>query len=440
MLNKVKSFIETENLLTESATVVVGLSGGADSVVLVHILKQLNYRCIAAHCNFHLRIEESNRDELFVRKFCNTNNIELYTIDFDTISHSKSHKISIEMAARELRYKWFEEIRKKTGAEAIAVAHHADDNAETLLLNLVRGTGIRGLTGISPKNGNIIRPLLCVGRNEVEKYTQTMSLEFVTDSTNQQNEYQNNKKINIILPLISDINPLVNKTLNENAKRFESIFRIYQQYIQEKQNLIVRKTENEVYINIDLLKQEPEINTLLYEICRDYGFHPDQINGIIQSLDSISGKKWHSTTHTLLKDRKYLIIKELEKYFFCEVEVYSDTDELFEPMHLNFRHFIKHPDYKISRNPFCVHIDAGFLKFPLLIRKFTVCDSFIPFGMKGRNKLSDFFSDQKLTAYQKENIYVLTSDNNIVWIIGYRIDNRFAINDNTTEILEIQVE
>ncbi len=439
MLNRVKSYIESEKLLPANGTVLVGLSGGADSMVLLHILQSLGYSCIAAHCNFHLRMEESDRDEKFVRNYCLAHNINLYSIDFDTIEYAKSNKISIEMAARKLRYEWFEEIRKKTASNAIAIAHHADDNAETLLLNLVRGTGIRGLTGISAKNGWVVRPLLRVRRSEIENYASEQQIDFVTDSTNHENEYQRNKLRNQVIPLLSEINPSVVQTLNDNAERLRNTFRVYEQFVEEKRKLIVEKRNDEFFINIELLKKEPEKDTLLYEFCRDFGFHPDQIKGILQSIEGISGKIWYSTEFVAVKDRNFIIISKIPSNNFCEELIYEDTEIVFEPLKLSFRSFRRTEDYKIERSCDCAHVDVALMKYPLELRRVKTGDSFIPFGMRGRKKLSDFFIDLKLNAKQKANIFVLASDNEIVWVIGHRVDNRYAVTDKTTEILEIKI-
>lgn len=439
MLNRIKSFIETEKLLPEKSLVVVGLSGGADSMVLLHVLLQLGYRCIAAHCNFHLRMEESDRDEAFVRNYCSKHIIDLYSIDFDTIEYAKSNKISVEMAARELRYNWFEEIRKKTSSVAVAVAHHADDNAETMLLNLVRGTGIRGLTGISPKNGNIIRPLLCVRRKDIEDYARTNNIEFVTDSTNHENEYQRNKLRNLIIPLLSEINPSVVQTLNENAERLRNAFGVYELFVQEKRDLIVEKKNDDFFIDIELLKNEAQKETLLYEFCREFGFNSDQIKGILNSLNGISGKIWYTSTHKAIKDRNYFIISKLSSKNDCEELIFENTEKIFEPLSLGFKRLTKAAEYQIMRSSQCAHVDAGLLKYPLELRRVKTGDSFVPFGMKGRKKLSDFFTDIKLNANQKEKTFVLVSNNEIVWVIGHRVDNRYAVTDKTTEILEIEV-
>ncbi|MBN2767335.1 MAG: tRNA lysidine(34) synthetase TilS [Paludibacteraceae bacterium] len=439
MLNRIKSYIESEKLIHENGTVVVGLSGGADSMVMLHVLRKLGYHCLAAHCNFHLRMEESDRDEDFVRKYCFSQNIDLYSIDFETVEYAKTNKISIEMAARELRYGWFEEIRKKTGSEAIVVAHHADDNAETMLLNLVRGTGIRGLTGIGPKNGLVIRPLLCVRRYEIENYALENKIEYITDSTNQENEYQRNKLRNQIIPLLSEINPSVVQTLNDNAVRLRNTFSVYEQFVEEKRNLIVEKKDEEYFIDIELLKNESEKETLMYEFCREFGFHSDQINSILQSLKGISGKKWYATDYIITKDRKQLIIKKIESTSDCEGQIDINTEVVFEPIKLSFRRFKRTADYQIERSFDCVHIDESLLKYPLKLRKVKTGDSFVPYGMKGRKKLSDFFIDLKLNAYQKAKTYVLVSDSEIVWVVWHRVDNRYAVTNKTTVILEVKI-
>lgn len=440
MLRKVESYIENKNLLRPGATVVVGVSGGADSVALLHILNSLAYKCIVAHCNFHLRMDESDRDELFVRNMAEALNLPFYKIDFQTNEYASEHKVSIEMAARDLRYAWFEQLRLTTRAEAIAVAHHADDNAETLLMNIIRGTGIRGLTGIKAHNGVIVRPLLCCSRTEIELYLQKQQVKFVIDSTNAQTDYKRNKIRNQLLPLLEEINPSVRETLNENISKFEDVCAIYEESIALKIDQIVEKKSDEIYINIDLLKSEIASETLLYEITKNMGFHADQIHNIILHLNSESGKTFSSEKYRLIKDRKYLIINKIRSKNINEAEIKISDSSVISPIHLQLKHFQRETDFEISKQADCVHLDAETLNFPLKIRKWKKGDRFYPFGMKGQKKLSDFFTDLKMNMIDKENVYVLvTANNEIVWVVGIRTDNRFRITKKTNIVFEIKL-
>lgn len=436
---RVQSFINKEQLLLPQAKVIVGLSGGADSVALLHILHSLGYQCIAAHCNFKLRNEESDRDESFVREFVDEFKIPAHFINFETIEYAKSHNISIEMAARDLRYAWFEKIRIEQDASAIAVAHHIDDNVETLLMNLVRGTGLRGMTGIPVRNGHIIRPMLCFTREEILEYLVRYNLEFVEDSTNASSDYMRNIFRNEVIPLLEQINPAVKNILSQTIDRFKGIQSEFQTYMSILSTKIVEYQNDEIYIDIEMLKNEPHPATVLFELTYSYGFHSDQIQDIVNQLDGISGKIFNSDTHRLLKDRKKLIIKKIDIIDSTELAISESLEEIFSPIHLQFLLQNNSTDFKISTQSNRVHIDADKLKFPLIIRIWREGDSFVPFGMKGHKKISDFYIDQKLSIHEKEKTYLLVSGQDIVWVIGLRIDNRFRITEKTKRILEVSI-
>ena len=421
IIDKVKKYIQEEDLIASSHPVIlVGLSGGADSVALLRILMELGYQCIAAHCNFWLRDRESLRDEEFVTQLCKKLEVALYKIEFDTHSYAKEKAISIEMAARELRYNWFYELKKETQASSIAVAHHVDDNIETLLLNLIRGTGIKGLTGIPPKNQDIIRPLLCISRDEITDYLNTLQQDYVTDSTNLEAEYTRNKIRLNILPLFEEINPSVKNTLNETISRLRETEKIYRDSI----NKGIQRVYIDGKIAIDKIRQERSPSTLLYEILYPLGFTPQQIESIHQSLYKQSGKQFFSEKWKVLKDRNFLILEEKEK-------VLSRPELEFHQLPLK-------SDYIIPKDKNTACLDADKLKPPLTVRKWQVGDTFIPFGMKGRKKISDYLTDRKFSLYEKDNIWVLCSGNQIAWVINERIDQRFSIDNTTKNIVVIQ--
>ena len=439
MQQKVQSYIERQQLLTPKATVIVGVSGGTDSVVLLHILHALGYECVVAHCNFHLRMEESNRDEAFVRALSKTMKLPFYNIDFDTVSYADKHGISIEMAARDLRYEWFHDLLKKLDAEAIAVAHHADDSIETMLMNLVRGTGLRGLSGIRPRNKKVIRPLLCCNRQELENYLIRYDLEHVEDSTNASVDYQRNKFRNEVLPLLEEINPSLRQTLYESQKRFEGTTAIYAQAIDTIREKIAETADGLRKLNIDIIKQQVHIPTVMYEILHPYGFSGATIEQVTENLDAESGKTFYSDTHRLIKDRKYLIISpkdddKVDEYYITQPDAVID-----QPFVLQLKTLKLTPDFSISRSAKRVHIDASKLAFPLQLRRWREGDVFYPFGMKQRKKVSDFFIDNKLSLLEKEQSWLLVSGNDIVWIVGQRLDDRFRITAETTEVVELSI-
>lgn len=438
MQSKVQNYIENKQLLSKKSTVIVGVSGGADSVALLHILHNSGFNCIAAHCNFKLRKDESDRDEEFVRLFAEEMMIPFQSIVFDTKEYAERNKISIEMAARDLRYTWFSELQSIFNAEAIAVAHHADDSIETLLMNLVRGTGIRGMSGIPVKNGNIIRPLLCCTREEIIDYLMKYNLEYVEDSTNALCDFSRNKFRNQIIPMLEEINPSVRRVLYETVDRFQGIQSVYEKAITEISARITEHRSDGYYINIKQLAKQVDVPTVLFELVRLYGFHPDQINNIAQKIENEAGKSFYSASHRLIIDREFLIVtpiqdKQDEIYYIEKMDV-----ELNEPIHLKLKTIVNSNEFVVSKSADCVHIDAENLKFPLILRNWHEGDSFVPFGMKGRKKVSDFFIDNKLSLSLKEQTLLLLSGNDIVWILGYRIDNRYRVTEKTKEILEIK--
>ncbi|MCE5330953.1 MAG: tRNA lysidine(34) synthetase TilS [Bacteroidales bacterium] len=437
MQYKVQSYIEKQQLLSPGASLIVGVSGGADSVALLHILHSLGYNCIIAHCNFKLRKDESDRDEIFVRTLADEMKIPAHFIDFKTTEYAVAQKISIEMAARELRYAWFEELRLQYDATAIAVAHHADDSIETLLMNLIRGTGLRGMTGIPPRNGKVVRPLLCCSREEILAYLMKYDLAFVEDSTNASSDYTRNKFRNEVLPLLEEINPSVRRVLYETIQRFEGIQAVFQQALTDSSLQIVENSPKGFKIDIGKLKLQADVPTVLYELISPYGFHPDQILSIVKHLDSEPGKLFYSDSHCLIKDRKYLIINTKSEVNSHEYRIDENNLEIFEPVHLQIKLFERNSDFVISRETDRIHIDADKIQFPLTLRHWNEGDSFVPFGMQGRKKVSDFFIDIKLNLNEKNQALLLLSGNDIVWILGYRTDNRFKVSDKTKRVLEI---
>lgn len=438
MLQKVAAYIEKNNLLTHGKTVIVALSGGADSVTLLDVLQKLDYQCIAAHCNFHLRGDESVRDEIFVQNLCKAKNIPLFVQHFETEKFAKENKISIEMAARQLRYRWFEELLLENNAQAIAVAHHQDDNIETFFLNIFRGTGLKGLGGIRAKNKNIVRPLLNVNRADIENYIKVNNLNYITDSSNFDNKYKRNKIRNEILPLLQTLNPSIENTTLDEINVFKGIYNIYENVIENIKNEILISENNIVKIHINNLLEQNEKETILFEIIKDYGFNFSQAQQIVETLNAVSGKLFYSKTHQLVKDRKFLIIKENKLNFNNkECQINLDCSEIFNPIHLKIKKYSKTNEFIIKKDKHTIQIDYNKITFPLKLRRWNKGDEFYPFGMKKRQKLSDFFINNKLNIFEKNDTFVLTSEENIAWIVGLRADNRYKIDENTHEILEI---
>jgi len=436
MQQKVETYIQKHQLLTRNKPIIIGVSGGADSVVLLHILLSLGYDCIVAHCNFHLRMEESNRDEKFVRKLAIESKKTIHCIDFETIKYADKYGISIEMAARDLRYNWFYELLEKFNAQAIVVAHHADDNIETMLINLVRGTGLRGLKGIPNRNNKVVRPLLCCTRNEIEDYLILHNLEHVEDSTNAKVDYNRNKIRNEVLPLLSEINPSIRQTLYNTIQHIEGSLTIYQQAIDNIEKQVVHKSGGLVKMDINQILKQVEVPTVMYELLYPYHFNPSVIEQITEQLNAESGKVFYSDTHRLIKDRKQLIISAKDA-FESNSYLLSQVDKMIEhPFSMVISRQFVDAGFIVSKLKNKIHVDAAKITFPMKIRKWEEGDSFYPFGMKQRKKISDFFINNKFSLIDKEQTWLLVSGNEIVWIIRHRMDNRYKVTVETKEVIE----
>ena len=434
MRDLVRAYIEKYQLLTENRPVLVGVSGGADSIALLTILVELGYSCIAAHCNFHLRGEESLRDERFTKEYVEKLQIPFVKIDFETEQYAAENHLSIEMAARELRYRWFEEQRVHWGAQAIAVAHHRDDNVETLLMNLIRGTGIRGLSGIQPKNGFVVRPMLAVSREEIQNWFAKRNLSYVTDSTNLSDAYTRNFIRLRILPLLEEVNPSVKKAIARTSEHLAATEVIYLQVIEEARKEVF---DSENRLSIAALMKYPAPNSVLYELLKVYGFSRSVVEDIYSSLTKESGKVFFSSSFRLIKDRDYLLFSPLVKEEIQEYILNGDEKEWIGPIELSFESVVITTDFQIRKEKNIAYFDADKLTFPLTLRKWQEGDWFIPFGMKGRKKLSDYFSDRKFSRLEKEQTWLLCSGDTIIWIVGERSDNRFCLDKMTKRALVV---
>lgn len=430
MIDTIRSFIKRESLLSTDASIIVGLSGGMDSMALLDMLTLLGYRCVAAHCNFHLRGEESDRDEAFVKRWCKSVDVPFVSIGFDTRQYASDKKISIEMAARDLRYHWFEMMRVQYHAEAIAVAHHRDDSVETVLLNLIRGTGIRGLTGISPKNNRVVRPLLCLSREEISQYIAGRGIPYVMDSTNNDDHFLRNKLRLHIIPGLEELNPSVKDAIYRTALQVAEAEKVYDASVKESIGHVFQQDR----IDIRMLRRTPSPLSVLFELLQPLGFGPSTIRDICKSMDAGPGKIFFAAPYRVIKDRDYFLVDKIpavtgnDRSFQIELQ----TEEMSTPLHLTFRTLSVPVD--IRRDQRFLYADWDLLKFPLILRKWRQGDWFIPFGMKGKKKLSDYFTDRKFSLKDKEDVWVLLSEEDIVWVVGERPDDRFRVTKNTVRI------
>ena len=441
-LRKIEQFIEQKELMNNSQLYLVALSGGADSVALLLALKKLGYNIEAAHCNFHLRGEESDRDEDFCKNLCRELDIKLHLAHFDTQTNASLHGISIEMAARNLRYNYFKALLKDINASAVCVAHHKDDSAETLLLNLVRGTGIEGLTGIKSKNNRIVRPFLCVRRNEIVNYLEQQNQLFVTDSSNLVNDVQRNKIRLDVMPLLQTINPLVVEHLNQTGEYIEEAASILNTALEQMQNRVVLlKTEEQTIIDIERLEKEQSSNYLLWYVLKNYGFNAAQIKQISCGLKTSVGRVWESTTHALTINNNKIIVEPL---FTCDSKEYRLIEEGLYHLNSKLSIEIKKEPYSIdngfSKDPKDVWIDADKVVFPLSVRLIKEGDRMIPLGMKGSKLISDILTDTKVSYFDRQRQYVLlNNDQQIIWLVGRRIDDRYKITSSTKTVLKIKL-
>lgn len=430
MRNKVEKYIARHNLLKEGDKVLVALSGGADSVALLHALTRLNYDCTAMHCNFHLRGEESNRDEQFCKSLCEELGVPLHTVHFDTAGHAKEKRVSIEMAARELRYTAFEEQRAATGSQAIAVAHHRDDSAETILLNLTRGTGIKGLCGISPKNGYIIRPLLCVGRREITDYLKHYKREYVTDSTNLTSDYTRNKIRLEVIPKLAEINPSIKESLAATGQKMREAELIYRRAVEES----IERVKEGNTINIAALEKEIAPATILHEILSPLGFNSTQTDEISASLKENGSKQFQAERWSIIKERQRLIITPREEIIAIHEQLPSTGAVKTSQGTLTIENGTF--DGTISKKRNTATLDAGKLQLPLTLRHAKKGDRFAPFGMRGTKLVSDYLTDCKRSLLEKREQLVVTDRNGeIVWLVNERPAAPFCVNKNTIEII-----
>lgn len=438
---KIANYIASERLLEEAnRKIIVTLSGGADSVALLCVLHELGYQCLAVHCNFHLRGAESDRDEEFVRLLCVERHVPLQVVHFDTTAYAVSHHISIEMAARELRYAEFERIRLAEGAAAITVAHHRDDSVETVLLNLIRGTGINGLKGIRPRNGYVVRPLLCVSRSEILDYLATQQQDYVTDSTNLHDDYTRNKIRLNLLPLMREINPSVSESIAATAERLADVAAIYNKVMEEEKAYTVN-AEGKDCFRIDITRWRESIapHSLLYEILSPYGFNAAQLKDIAASADADAGKRFRSSTHEALKDRDCWMVFPLS-HSVSPTETYS-IDTPCGTLHTSDGHTLSWETFQVgesfviprSRDTLC--LDAAHTTWPLTLRPVRQGDRFIPFGMHGKKLVSDYLTDRKLSLHAKQHQWVLEDTRHILWLAGERSDERERIGKGCTTIV-----
>ena len=440
MIDQFQAYINRCNLIAEGDKLVLALSGGIDSMVLADLLLKAKVEFVVAHCNFHLRSEESDGDEKFVRDYADRNGIRYFVKHFDTEKYASENGISIEMAARDLRYAWFEQLRQQLGYNKIAVAHHADDQAETFFINLLRGAGLRGLKGMLPQNGIIIRPLLWASREKIHQYAVENQIVWREDHTNAESVYLRNKIRNQLLPAFDELKPEARQGLYKSLEYLASENELYRELLKEKLAQIVKRND-EVQSFPTFNSQLSTLNfQLLFEWLRQYNFNADQCRFIFETMNTGIGNKYFSSTHQLIIGRDDLQLSEIKAVENEEVQIGVGEDVIVLPIHLCFSKLEKTHDFVIDKSSDVAQLDFDKLKFPLTLRHWRHGDRFHPLGMKGSKLLSDFFVDQKFTEWQKRNVWLLVSaDGDILWMVGHRIDDRFKIKKETKTIFECRM-
>lgn len=440
MIKKIAHFIASNNLLVKDKKYLIALSGGADSVCLLLVLDKLGYNIEAVHCNFNLRGDESSRDEQFCIELCEKRNIKIHLAHFDTNSYALLHKTSIEMAARNLRYSFFENLRHDIGADGVCVAHHQNDCAETLIMNLIRGTGIKGLAGIMPKRDSIIRPLLCVSRDEIEDFLTKESQDYVTDSTNLDDFcVRNSIRLNII-PMMEKINPSVVQNIVRTAMRMNEANKVFNESIEASSSKVSDLIDGSLYIDIRALKKEPSPEYTLFNILKNYRFNPEQIESIGYNLDFPTGTRFLSDTHQLVFDREKMIVTKIENNRISLKIPEHGKYIINDVKSIRIEKVIVNKEFNISKDNFTATLDSANVKFPLLLRNIEKGDRFFPFGMKGSKLVSKYMTDKRFSLIDKQKQMVIEdASGNIIWLVGERTDERFKITNKTTYALVISI-
>lgn len=435
MLSKLTSHLSENFSFLKDKKLLLAVSGGIDSMVLLHLFKSLNYDITIAHCNFGLRAEESNGDEKFVREYAKNNNIKIFVIRFNTTGFAADNKLSIQVAARQLRYIWFHQLLEENKLDYILTAHHLDDSIETALINFTRGTGTEGLTGIPEQNDTIIRPLLNFTRQEIEEFASNEKIKWREDSSNASDKYLRNKLRHDVIPILKSLNPAFTESFKQTTAHLKQV----QSLAEDASVLIYRQVVNEQdaqkRFNIQELKRLPNYRAYLYQWLKPFGF--TAWDDIYSFIDAQAGKQILSENFRLVKDRDVLILEPLSINNSKLYTIRDMAQEISEPVSIRFTN-VDEIDKNATKK--VIYVNNQLIKFPLFVRKWEEGDYFYPFGMNGRKKkLSKFFKDEKMSLSDKDNTWVLASGEVIIWVIGMRADDRFRVTENTTQILKIEV-
>lgn len=437
-----KEFLEyssANGILSEKETILAAVSGGIDSMVMLSLYLEAGIKPAVAHCNFSLRGSESDGDEALVSNFALKNGLVFHSVKFNTREYAAANRLSIQMAARELRYNWFEEIRQKNSYASVAVAHNLNDNAETFFINLLRGTGINGLTGMKPRNGYIIRPLLFASRDEIAGYAGKNGVVFREDSSNAQVKYTRNKIRHMIFPLLREINPDVLTAISATMSNLAGTAAIAEDAVASLYSRMFVKKGDEIHIQVNDLLQVKEEKTLVFELFRKHNLSAAQCDELTDLLSSSTGKILLTDDLRIIRDRDKLILAPREKDNAVSY-IFNSQDEFFSSGLFKGSASADAAGIMIDADPGHAFLDSALITFPLVYRKWQAGDRFSPLGLKGMKKVSDFLVDSKLSLSEKEKVMVLVSGNDIIWVAGYRIDNRYRVTGKTEKVFMISLE
>jgi tRNA(Ile)-lysidine synthase len=414
------------------------VSGGIDSVVLAELFHAARIDFDFAHCNFSLRGEESDSDQVFVEKLALQMNVRCFVKHFDTEEYAEKKGISIQMAARELRYEWFEQIRENNGYDFIATGHNRNDMVETVLINFARGCGIRGLSGIRARHGFIIRPLLFASRAQIRKFADGHSLSWREDSSNAETKYIRNRIRHVLIPEFEAVNPAFMQNATDTITRLSQTEQLLNLAIAQIKKSVWIELPGKFLIDIEKLTGYPAVETLLFELLRDFGCTSLLVRSIMSSFESTPGKRFITRTHSITRDRTHLIITKNSAPIETEVQIEADTALVTHPIHLTLNSIKLNPAYTIPSENRIAVLDMGLLVFPLTLRRWRPGDHFHPLGMKGTKKISDFLIDNKVPLPDKQHVWVIESGGNIVWVVNHRIDDHCKITAKTSQVLLIE--
>lgn len=437
MLNQLKDYIEKYDLFKPADKIIASVSGGIDSMVLIHLLHETGFSFAIGHCNFQLREEESDKDESFVIDAAKKYGVRIFTTRFDTASFARENGISIQMAARDLRRQWFEKLCEEQGYDKICTAHHLNDSLETVIFNLAKGTGISGIKGISPQSGRFVRPLLFASREMITRFAKDHYIHWREDRSNSSIKYARNKIRHYVVPELKKINPNLEATFLLSAEKLLAADEFYHEAIRAMSKELVSRQNGVTAIDIQRLTNVSHPAVVLYEIIKDYGFNFHQAKQIVEGIQNQSGRTFFSAHYQVVQDRQHFLVSTLSEHHSeaIFVDKYSVSASFGEETFVFEECDIR--DFTMVPGPGVACLDVDLLKFPLKIRHWKKGDYFFPLGMNGKKKVSDFMIDKKIPVNLKAQAMTIFSGNDLIWLVGHRIDHRFRITDNTRKVLKI---